>query len=366
MSAPPALLPSPSSTWRWLRVASLVVASTTVGKVLVARFDVVLLMTGVLYTTCVWLLPESRSQHPARARGLLVASVGLALACLWSSNNEAQLILLPLLPAAMLLEGLAWAGGIAAVTLAGTVTVDLLHHESWLVVVQDATPFAAGSLFMLVLATVMQRERAWHAAFQQTATLREELLATRERQRVTQAIHDGAGHFLTAALMHLEAARHAPPEQQAEMVTQVSSLLRDCMREIRRAVAALRDSSPGLVQALEELVEASRAAGVPTLLDASGSYGDLSAELQYALFASLQEALTNVRRHAQATQVKVTLQRSSGRVELLVVDNGRGAASLAMGMGLTGIQGRMHAWGGDARFSSGPDGGFSVLAWVPT
>lgn len=124
-----------------------------------------------------------------------------------------------------------------------------------------------------------------------------------------------------------------------------------------RAVAALRERAPSSFEtALAELVCASEEAGIEVEVTRIGTERRLSPEAAWALYGTIQEALTNVRKHARARHVHVHLRYLEEAVELEIVDDGVGVATIEPGTGLRGIQERAALFGGAASFTSGARG----------
>jgi signal transduction histidine kinase len=133
---------------------------------------------------------------------------------------------------------------------------------------------------------------------------------------------------------------------------------------------APRRPSVGLAE-LDVLVDRIRAGGLdvrtdidPTVLD-----GHLPPDVDVAAYRIVQESLTNVLRHAEASRATVTIQRGDAAVVLTVVDNGTAAAGLGAdgsGTGIAGMRARAHALGGTLEAGPRVDGGFGVHASLPT
>jgi signal transduction histidine kinase len=193
--------------------------------------------------------------------------------------------------------------------------------------------------------------------------------ATMERERLAREIHDILAHTLSALAVQLEAARVLADQRPGDpgiagAIDRAHDLARSGLEETRRAVGALRgEGAPGpdrLRQLVDEFEHDSR---VPCRLEI-GELPPLPPDLWVAIYRTAQEALTNVRKHAEADEVGVTL-RHGGVVELTVEDRGRIKASMASGgYGLTGLRERAALLGGG--LEAGPTGdGFRVRLWLP-
>ena len=202
-------------------------------------------------------------------------------------------------------------------------------------------------------------------------SMRADAAATRERQRLAREMHDVLAHTLSGLTVQLEATRLLAERRSGdptvvEAVADSHRLARDGLLEARRAVSALRgDGTPGVGQ-LERLVrEFEVQGGVRCRLEVEGTPVALRPDTQLALYRTAQEALTNVRKHADATSVVVRLVWERRSAELTVENEGRAKPSLAFsGYGLTGIRERAELVGGS--LEAGPtDAGFRVRLRVP-
>ena len=202
-----------------------------------------------------------------------------------------------------------------------------------------------------------------HAA--QTA----ELATTRERNRVAREIHDGVGHYLTVVKTQLDAAAAlipTQPERGREAVVKAAKLTAEALEDVRRSVGALRTDTarPPLPDALREL--ATHGEPVPTL-SIEGAPRPLAPGIEHALYRAAQEGLTNIRKHARATQALVRLDfRAPSRIVLELSDNGVGAGHATdSGFGLRGLQERIEVIGGTVNAANRLEGGFALRVEVP-
>jgi signal transduction histidine kinase len=158
-----------------------------------------------------------------------------------------------------------------------------------------------------------------------------ELAAANERNRLAREIHDTLGHYLTVIHIQLEAARaivRAEPDRGLHAITRAQALAKDGLTAVRQSVKALREDTrvEGIAQQLASLVDAARDETFAATFSASGPPRPVSAGVALALHRTALEALTNVRRHAQATRIDMTLAfLPNGRVQLRVQDDGRGS-----------------------------------------
>lgn len=191
-----------------------------------------------------------------------------------------------------------------------------------------------------------------------------------ERQRIAQELHDEVGQSLTVVLLSLrQLADQVPESLRAEVVT-TQDTVRECLDEVRQVARRLR---PGV---LDDLGLRSALASLATEFDArtgvavdrriDGHLPALSREAELVLYRIAQEALTNVARHAHATQVRLSLRCTSGTATLEVADDGCGLGGSAEGAGLRGMRERALLIGAELGVQSGERGGTVVRLAVPT
>jgi two-component system sensor histidine kinase UhpB len=197
-----------------------------------------------------------------------------------------------------------------------------------------------------------------------------------ERKRIAREIHDELGQQLTMLRFGLVKLAQAEPQPPAELRTQARALTQpvDTMIDtVRRIATALRPAildDLGLAAALEWLVTDFRAT---TTIACEAALAPLPEGMDntrsLTLFRILQEALTNVARHAQATRVTIRLQQTGDALVLEVQDNGRGLTEAQRtspaAIGLFGMQERALLVGGDLTIQGRPNEGTTVTARIP-
>jgi signal transduction histidine kinase len=199
-----------------------------------------------------------------------------------------------------------------------------------------------------------------------------------ERRRLSRELHDETAQVFSAVKMELGILRKELPRHQLQRLDQVLELIDTGIRSIRNVTNDLRPSlldDLGLLPALRSLVsEFSDRSGIRATLDAPSVLPSLSPEAELALFRALQEALSNVLRHAAAQTVLVNLSSSSQGVLLRVSDDGRGFPAgmdparmdLNGHMGLTGMRERITTLGGSMRLARNNGAGVVLEVLVPT
>jgi signal transduction histidine kinase len=216
---------------------------------------------------------------------------------------------------------------------------------------------------------------------ERTRLARNEAAALDERSRIARELHDVLAHSLSALSVELEGARLLALDRDvdAEVIAAIGRAHRHTVAgldEARAAIKALRgDSVPG-PDRLEDLVEEIRAHGIECSLEIGGEPRRLPSEAALAVFRTAQEALTNVRKHAEeAERVAIRLDYDPDGVQLIVTDSaGDGGeprvpqpaalAAAGAGYGVSGMRERAELIGG--RLLAGPtEDGFRVELWVP-
>jgi signal transduction histidine kinase len=194
-----------------------------------------------------------------------------------------------------------------------------------------------------------------------------------ERRRLARELHDETGQALTSILLGLKAIRAASTDADAEQAeTDVRDLVVQALQDVRALAVELRPSALddfGLVPALERLAATfEERSGIRTAIESSLAGERLPPEAETVLYRLVQEALTNVVKHAGAGSVSIVLTRRDGGVSTVVEDDGRGfeAGETREGaLGLVGMRERLALLGGTLAIESAPGGGTALVAYVP-
>ncbi len=189
-----------------------------------------------------------------------------------------------------------------------------------------------------------------------------------ERRRVARELHDEVGQALTAVLLQLKrVSAHAPDELRPE-IAEAQEAARSSLDEIRRIALQLRPGvleDLGIVSALTALTSAfSARTGTTVEWRFEGPLPPLDPEAEIALYRVAQESLTNVARHADASRVVLSLERSAHGVTLRIADDGRGFDGGADSGGLRGMRERAVLIGADLRIASRQPRGAEVSVHV--
>ncbi|SCL44973.1 Signal transduction histidine kinase [Micromonospora citrea] len=215
-------------------------------------------------------------------------------------------------------------------------------------------------------------ERA--ARLERERVLEAERAAERERARIAREMHDILAHAVSLMVVQAEAgpvAVRADPERAVATFDAIAAAGRDAMDQLRRMLVVLRqDRGTAVAQAaiedLPALVRQAAGAGLEVGYHVAGEPRPLPPAFGVAVYRIVQEALTNVVKHAGASRADVRLSWQEQELGIEIRDNGRGAGTglPSGGNGLTGIRERAAACGGTASAGPGP-AGFTVRARLP-
>ncbi len=268
------------------------------------------------------------------------------------------------------------------------ITGFFMISASGLAGLMDLLPYTAGYVFFGFFGWAMvqaqkDRERSQelladlqeaHEKLRRYTEKVEELTITEERSRIAREMHDTLGHRLTIAAVQLEGAArliHTNPQKTETIIKTVHEQVKEGLAELRRTVAMMRapvDEDLPLPQALTRLTAAVKeATGLNLKLELDDGLPALSSGQRHAFFRAAQEGLTNIERHANASEARIRLYREGGRVSLLIEDNGIGLnpAGKKEGLGLTGMRERAGLLSGELVIQPCEGGGTSLLFSLP-
>jgi signal transduction histidine kinase len=201
------------------------------------------------------------------------------------------------------------------------------------------------------------------------------LAAAEERTRIARELHDVVAHSVSVIVAQARAGPHLVDDgARAAAFRAIESTGRDALVELRRLLGILRSEDqqlaigpqPGL-DSLRSLVEQVNTSGLPVRLRVEGTPVSLPAGVDLAAYRIVQEALTNVVKHADAAAADVLIRYDPSALEVSVVDDGIGAAAAGNGggHGLIGVRERVALYGGTVESGPRGDGGYEVRARLP-
>ncbi len=260
-------------------------------------------------------------------------------------------------------------------------------------VVISVVPFASGlshitsivirnlafTLLAIAAGDVLRSRRVSERRLVETAEEQTLRRVGEERLRIAREIHDVVAHAMTAINVQAGVAAHLlerDPGQAYDALRNIKHTSGAALTDLRATLEVLRDPAaaapmgpPAGLGDIAELTSGLRSAGVTVTLDVD-SAADVPAAVQSVAYRIVQEALTNVARHAQAAHATVSLRRVPGAITVEVVDDGATSAGDGTGHtpgnGIWGMRERAAALGGTLTAGPRDAGGWRVDAWLPT
>ncbi len=250
-----------------------------------------------------------------------------------------------------------------------------------LVVHEPGDVVVLGPLMVGVYAAgrLMQSREQLAAALQEERAHAERYAVAEERARIARELHDVVGHAIATMTVQAGAERMALGDARPEttkVLHQIELTGRQTLQEMRRLLGVLRTDEdpvdftpqPGLGQ-LGTLAERVGHAGLAVDLRVDVDPGRVSPGIDISAYRIVQEALTNVLKHAGTDRARVCVRDHEGAVEIEVTDAGGGTGAAAAadgpGHGLAGIRERVALYGGSLDAGPAPDGGWRMLARLP-
>jgi signal transduction histidine kinase len=193
-----------------------------------------------------------------------------------------------------------------------------------------------------------------------------------ERGRITREVHDIVGHALNVMMLQAGAARRVlgrDPEASSAALATVEAVGREALGELDHVLSSLdgdadRRPPPG-IEDIDALADRFTDAGLPVRVVVEGEARPLPRAVQLTVYRVVQEALTNVVKHAGSESAEVAIAYGPTALALRVTDDGTAAAPMQPGRGLTGIRERVTALGGATDAGPGPGGGWMLRCSIP-
>jgi len=272
------------------------------------------------------------------------------------------------------------------------------HGERWVSFVGGGLSLVAGLIWLgvddFLLPTVMfggawfagrlvQKRQLYAQAFAERARVLERerdanarVAAAEERVRIAREMHDVLGHSVSVMVVQAGAERLALGEERPvtrEALLAIERTGREALAEMSRLLGILRKEGeslslaprPSLAQ-VDVLVQTVRDAGLPVELRVEGAQADLPPGVDVSAYRIVQEALTNVVKHAGPARASVVVRYGRQAIEVEVIDDGRRSVNgNTAGYGLAGMRERVELHGGMLEAGSRSEGGFAVKARLP-
>lgn len=271
-----------------------------------------------------------------------------------------------------------WAGMLA---LGGLAATQVLADDPADLGTVIGNGVAIGAVWLVgtVVRTRQEYVRRLEERTKELQEAREELAQTAvaaERLRVARELHDVVAHSLSMIAVQSGVGGHVldeQPEEARRALKSIEDVSREALNEMRRMLGVLRDEggqglapTPG-IDNVGDLLERVEKSGVKSSLQVHGVKRPLSPGLDLTAYRIVQESLTNVIKHSNARNVRVTVTYDAASVSLEIVDDGvAGAGSSSTGMGLAGMRERVALFGGSLETGPLEEGGFRVRADLAT
>ncbi|MET8080442.1 histidine kinase [Streptomyces sp. NPDC005303] len=297
----------------------------------------------------------------------------------------------------LLLVGLRVPTRVSAEVLAITALVTYVLQGVWGASHYQSTGVVAVALsaVVVVLGTALRGRREARAELGRQTTITEEERNRRalleERSRIARELHDVVAHHMSVISIQAQVAPHlveSPSEELRENLAGIRQNALEALTELRRVLGVLRAEDPDApdlvdrpgtgtaphtpqptLDRLDALVENTRAAGLSVQVDVQGTRRPLPSGVELSAYRIVQEALSNVLRHAPGATASVRLVHYLHGLDVRIV-NSRPTRTVApspgAGHGLLGMRERAAMLGGTLRAGPRPDGGYEVAAYLPT
>jgi signal transduction histidine kinase len=259
---------------------------------------------------------------------------------------------------------------LAIVVIALAITLLLLGQFP---VSRTLIPAGSTSLVAWVIGDYMRSRRQFFIELVARHQAAREQAAEEERLRIARELHDVVAHNVSVMAIQAGAAR-VSGKSSPQTMQLIETTARDTLAELNRLLGVLRKQDgaplapqPGLDQ-VDALLKAARDAGLEATLKVTGDRRLLPGALDLSAYRIVQEAITNVLKHANASRIEVILDYQPDALALAIMDNGSGATSTvggATGHGLIGMRERIEMFGGELGTDSSSLGGFTIRARLP-
>jgi signal transduction histidine kinase len=197
---------------------------------------------------------------------------------------------------------------------------------------------------------------------------------TAERLRIAREVHDMVAHSIAVIAIQAGVGRRVmgtQPEEAAKALDTIEVTSRETLAGLRRTLGALRegtaplDPPPGLAD-LDRLASSTLHAGVRMDIEWRGHRRAVPEDIDLSAYRIIQEAVSNVVRHAGTTECRVVVDYRHSELAVKIEDGGRGYADAPAGFGIVGMRERTDLLGGTFSAAQRPEGGFRVIAILPT
>ena len=334
-------------------------------------------------TTTRWLMDGCAISVTVAALALRLRQPLVALFAVAAAVIAAPAVLLLLGPALVALYTVAITLGRrdTAIAAVGVVAAFVLQRLAWGLTGDNSLPTVligtVASAGLGLYAGVRHESARDRTVFEQRQeALEAERTVAEERVRIARELHDVVAHTLSLIIVQSEVLRTNLADQPSRASAgAIAELGRDAMAELHRTLELLRGGNELAERAprpvlsdLQQLTDQSRGSGLDVELGIEGAVRPLPASFELCAYRIIQEALTNVRRHAGPAHATVLVRFGAGALEVSIDDDGAGATASApppAGHGLRGMRERAAMLGGAVSAGQRAEGGYRVSAVLP-
>jgi signal transduction histidine kinase len=251
------------------------------------------------------------------------------------------------------------------------------HRRMLVSMVGSITVYITASTFAVLIGWMMMEERRSNQRAEKLAKEVKVMGAMLERERIARDIHDTLGNTLTTLTIQLEVAQQigvSNIHQTLQRMEIAKQLADRCLEDVREVVQTMRDADFDLTQALTASIDRmpqtqsiDRASGRSIQTQVQLNLPLLPLQTSYQLYCIVQEGVTNIQKHAHATQVKLRGCTVADYLQIELTDNGRGfnLDRPSTGFGLQGMQERVELINGTLEIQTAPRQGTQLLLQVP-
>lgn len=194
-----------------------------------------------------------------------------------------------------------------------------------------------------------------------------------ERKRIAADLHDGVGQLMTAAWLNLQVMEKQPlAAEQKELLSKTTLLVGESCKEVRQVSHNMMPNAllkKGLVNAIREFTQQIDKSVLTINLQTEGLNKELNSITETILYRVIQECVNNTIKHAEATELDISIQNSDGGIDVLIEDNGKGFnanfTGEKEGLGLQNIRSRISFLKGTVQWDSSPGNGTVVAIHLP-
>lgn len=198
----------------------------------------------------------------------------------------------------------------------------------------------------------------------------EELTIREERNRVSQDLHDTVGHIFTSVITSLDALPYlyrANQKEAEKSIKEISNLARNGLEEVRRTIHQMAPiDNHTFVESIHDLIdEFMKHTSMTIDLNVQGKVIEVGERIKLVIIRCIQEALTNAKRHGEATHTKINMTFLANHLVVNIEDNGKGCNELKLGFGLRSMTDRITALAGTINFNSNTNSGMRITCSIP-